>query len=291
MKLFSKAKQFYKQQYKRLLFFPFALVLLSFVILFVQYANTGDFFIKDVSLKGGVTITVTEPPSLSLAEIEHTLQQTYSDLSVRSLNEGFVIEAGLSEKKDIDALIALLSSFTAVSLTEDQYTVQLIGATLSESFLRQSFIAMLFSFLVMMLIVLLYFRSLLPSFFIVWTVFIDIVGTFAVLNIIGEALSVAGLAAFLMLIGYSVDTDILLTSKVLKSKSGTIFERVCTSMRTGLTMTVTALLAVIVGLFLAQSDTVRQIMLVLVIGISLDVIHTWLTNASILRWWAEKNHE
>ena len=94
-----------------------------------------------------------------------------------------------------------------------------------------------------------------------------------------------------MLIGYSVDTDILLTSRVLKSKSGTIFERVRSAMRTGLTMTMTALIAVLVAFTFTTSDTIRQIMLVLLIGITLDIIHTWLTNASVLRWWAERNHE
>ena len=42
-----------------------------------------------------------------------------------------------------------------------------------------------------------------------------------------------GIAAFLLLIGYSIDSDILLTTKVLKRRMGTLFERVKSAMKTG----------------------------------------------------------
>ena len=40
----------------------------------------------------------------------------------------------------------------------------------------------------------------------------------ALIDFLGIEISAAGIAAFLMLIGYSVDTDILLTSRALKRK-------------------------------------------------------------------------
>ena len=47
--------------------------------------------------------------------------------------------------------------------------------------------------------------------------------------------------AFLMLIGYSVDTDILLTTRALKKQEGTINERIYGAFKTGIFMNVTAL--------------------------------------------------
>ena len=66
------------------------------------------------------------------------------------------------------------------------------------------------------LVVFIYFRTLVPSLAVILAAFSDIVVTLAIFNLTGEKLSTAGVAAFLMLIGYSVDTDILLNTRVLK---------------------------------------------------------------------------
>ena len=91
-----------------------------------------------------------------------------------------------------------------------------------------------------------------------------------------------------MLIGYSVDTDILLSTRVLKRTEGTVFERILGAMRTGLIMSGTTITAFIVVLLFTQSEVLKQIMLILLIGLLVDLINTWLQNAGIIRWYAEK---
>jgi preprotein translocase subunit SecF len=75
------------------------------------------------------------------------------------------------------------------------------------------------------LVVFFYFRSIAPSLAVILEAFSDIIVTLAIFNLTGIKLSTAGIAAFLMLIGYSVDTDILLSTRVLKRKDGTVMER------------------------------------------------------------------
>jgi len=48
---------------------------------------------------------------------------------------------------------------------------------------------------------------------VVISAFADIVMTLALVDILGLKISTAGIVAFLMLIGYSVDTDILFNNK------------------------------------------------------------------------------
>ena len=127
--------------------------------------------------------------------------------------------------------------------------------------------------------------------FILLAVASDIISTLAVVDLLGIRVGTAGIAALLMLIGYAVDTDILLTSRVFKQKVGTVFERITDAMRTGLLMTGTAITASIVGVIFAQSDTIRQIMLIVTIGLVFDMIYTWFQNAGILRWYLERKNE
>ena len=102
-------------------------------------------------------------------------------------------------------------------------------------------------------------------------------------------LSIAGVIAFLMLIGYSVDTDIMLTSRVMKEHEGTINQRTWGAFKTGITMTLTAIASVGVSLIFIYnfSDTLRQIFSIILIGLLFDIFNTWVTNASMLKWYME----
>jgi preprotein translocase subunit SecF len=117
----------------------------------------------------------------------------------------------------------------------------------------------------------------------------DILMTLAFMQVLGVDLSLAGLAALLMLIGYSVDTDIMLTSRLLKeSEDRTMKEKLRRAIKTGLTMTLTTIGALIALLLSAISPVLSQIATVLLIGLVFDIMNTWLMNSVILKWYCER---
>jgi len=148
---------------------------------------------------------------------------------------------------------------------------------------------MILAFIFMALVVFIIFRTPVPSLAVILSAFADIVMTIALLNLLGISLSTGGIVALLMLIGYSVDTDILLTTRVLRKKGESLNSRMYGALKTGLTMTLTSLIAVLVALIVIYtfSDVLRQIFTVLLIGLGFDIFNTWITNASILKWYAE----
>jgi preprotein translocase subunit SecF len=91
-----------------------------------------------------------------------------------------------------------------------------------------------------------------------------------------------------MLIGYSVDTDILLSTRVLKRKEGTINERILSAMSTGFMMNITTLVAVSIALIFSQSQILTQIMTILFIGLIFDMLNTWIQNVGILKLYLDK---
>ena len=125
--------------------------------------------------------------------------------------------------------------------------------------------------------------------YVILSAFADIVIPLAIIDYFGIRLSTAGIAAFLMLIGYSVDTDILITTVVLKRKNeGTLNKRIFSAMKTGLTMTSVSLATVLVAYFLSVAPVLKQIFLILSIGLVTDIIITWGLNTSLLKWHCEK---
>jgi preprotein translocase subunit SecF len=135
--------------------------------------------------------------------------------------------------------------------------------------------------------IVIYIRDSIPAFGIVLCAFSDIFFSLAVFNLFDYKLSIAGVAAFLMLVGYSIDTDILLSVRVLKRRGGTIFDRTVDALRTGLTMSVCALIAVLVAYIFTHSIVIKEIMFILLVGLIGDIIFTWIQNAGILRWHLE----
>lgn len=287
----------YDNHYKPLLIIPLLVIIIAAVILFSSMSRTGSFFQKDISLSGGVTVTaLTGFNDIVGLQSELDLKFPQSDISVRKLGQfgqttGIIVEAGFESEAEISSLVSLLSQ--RLGIPEVDLTVQRMGASLGASFFDKLLKGMIFAFAFMALVIFIYFKVFsgkwlwLPGAFVVWTAFVDILSTLAVVSVSGIHLSAAGLAAFLMLIGYSVDTDILLTVRALGTE-GTLSERVRSAARTGILMSMTAFVAVSAGYFLAESETIKQIMFILSVGMVFDIIHTWLTNASLLKWYLER---
>jgi preprotein translocase subunit SecF len=142
----------------------------------------------------------------------------------------------------------------------------------------------------MSIVVFLSFRTFVPSGAVVLSAFADIVMTAAAMNIVGIPLSLGTLAALLMLIGYSVDSDILLTNRVLK-RQGKLNDKLTGAFNTGIIMTSTTLAAIAAMFIVAWFGSVlilMEISAVLLIGLIFDVMNTWLTNVGILKWYVLK---
>lgn len=290
----NKIVQTYYKEYKKLLIIPAILLILSLLNLGMLNAQTGDYFIKGITLSGGVTVTALQE-NLDETQIREFLRSEFPEYQINTRNiqsggtsAGLIIESNIvPEDQNIsDAFIESISQQTAVP--KNDLSVESIGASLGDAFFRQASLAVLVAFIFMAVVVYAYFSSIVPSVAVVLAAFSNIITTIAILNLMQISIGTAGIAALLMLIGYSVDTDILLTTRMLKEREGTSFERLIGAFKTGMTMSVTTFLAISVTYLLAQSEVLREILLIVMIGLAVDQINTWLQNAGIIRYYLEK---
>lgn len=266
-----------KYNYKKLIFFPLGLVLVAVIILSTMGVNLG------VDLRGGTLATVNDV-SYS-PELQNYLITNLNDpdIKVRSiyspLTEGFIIETG----PDVD-------STKLINIINDKYpgaaiSVQNIGPSLGASFLEQGIQAVLLAFLFMAIIVFIAFRVPIPSGAVVFAAFADMLVALAFMSVAGIELSRYTIAAILMLIGYSVDTDILLTTRVLKERGDDLNQRIRNAMKTGLMMTFTTLAALLSLYIFSTSEVIDDIAIVLIFGLVADLVMTWVLNTGILKWY------
>jgi preprotein translocase subunit SecF len=287
-------KDLYQKYYKVALILPLALILLSVLYLAQFSVQNGDIIYKDVSLTGGTTITIIDS-EVDMNDLKLSLLSEFPDLIVRRVSElrtGEQQAVIVETSADTAEIKTALEGYLGYSLNQENSSTEFSGASLSTGFYQQLRIAVIVAFIFMATVVFIIFRSPIPSLAVIVSAFADIVMTLTLVNLLGFTMSIAGIVALLMLIGYSVDTDILLTTRVLRKKEGSLNERMFDALKTGMTMTLTSMIAILVALIIIYnfSEVLKQMFLILLIGLGFDMFNTWVTNASILRWYAERRN-
>jgi preprotein translocase subunit SecF len=280
----------YDKTYKLLLIIPLVFTIISLVYLGNFHSKHGDFMYKDTTLAGGSTITVQGDID---SEKLDRLKEDFPDIIVRKLTDirtGTAIASIIESSATPEELTPEIESVLGYNLTEENSSVEFSGPTLSQGFYKQLIIALIIAFVLMSCVIFILFRTFVPSIAVIFAAFSDIIMPLVIINYFGIKLSTAGIAAFLMLIGYSVDTDILLTTRAVKNREGTLNERIFSAFKTGSLMTLTAIAAVVPAFLLVGGlpDSFRQIFLILALGLGFDLINTWLVNAGIIKLYCDK---
>jgi preprotein translocase subunit SecF len=294
--ILSKLMHWYGTHYKVLTILPFILLLCGIGQLTYQSFTTGDFVSRGISLSGGTTITIQTTQPVLISSLEQSLSSfagSSQQIVVRELTDfgtqtGIIIETSISDSQAIQELLKVVESTTG-PIQKELLSVETTGPQLGEEFFTQMKWGLFFAFALMGVVVFIAFKSLVPSLAIVVSAFTDLVLTIAVFNILGGQLSTSGVAALLLVIGYSVDTNVLLTNHMLKRTTHAISERINSAWVTGWAMILTTIVAVVAGLLMTNASAIREIMLILLIGLVIDTITTWFQNAGLLRWYLEKH--
>lgn len=170
----------------------------------------------------------------------------------------------------------------------DSISVQTVSPLLSAKFIDTVINTVIFSAILSVILVFMFFRSIPPSVAVLTGALADIVIALGAMGLFGIPLTLASFAALLMLIGYSLDTDILLTTRILKRR-GDARENAFDAMKTGLTMSVTGMIAFTSLFILAvmtHIPTYFEIAGVALAGLIGDMFATWGINAVLILHYA-----
>ena len=170
------------------------------------------------------------------------------------------------------------------------YDIESVGersASFAADSQQQAILGLAVAFAGMAILVFLMFRTFVPSIAVVASAFSDIMIPLALMRLFGIELTLGTVAALLMLIGYSVDSDLLLNNHILR-RHGDFYTSTFRAMRTGVTMTVTSIAAMIVMTIVATLlgvPLLPEVGIVLVFGLTADLMNTYLLNVSLLRYY------
>ncbi len=275
---------------RKLLLIPLTIVVLALIILGATYLSTGSPVKLGVEFTGGTLVTV---PAVESEEALRENFAGYPIVDVRNIGNRYQIQFGPMDDSQYTALAQQINS---------QYKdaeIRYMGPIYSQALQQEALRYIPLSFLLMAIVVFAVFREPIVSAIVVLCALADILIAAAGMTLVGISLSLGTVAALLMLIGYSVDTDILLSMRVLKRK-GTTEEKIVGAMGTGLMMTGTTIVAVL-SLFIVSNvlyllspgfsrmSIIADMSVVLLFGLAADIFNTWITNAQALRWYMARS--
>jgi preprotein translocase subunit SecF len=266
---------------QQLVAIPLVLFVISLVVIVSTFAATGMPVTPGIDFSGGTAVTIITSDS------NEQLQTTFAGYplsEISDMNNGKFLKFGTMDDAQYQSLSDLISQ------KYPDAKIDQIGESFGKSLQSQAALAIVFSFIGMAIVIFLTFRTFVPSVAVVFSALADMVMAAAGMNIVGIPLSLGTTAALLMLIGYSVDSDILLTNRVLK-RQGKLNDKLMGAFHTGMIMTSTtfaAVAALFVVSWLGSIQIIMEISAVLLIGLVADIINTWLTNVGIIKWYVLK---
>jgi preprotein translocase subunit SecF len=256
---------------------PLVVLGVALAIIAARYLLTGVPVDLGIEFTGGTRIRFSTAESL--AQVRDTLSGFTTEPIAPLGGNGYRLE---TQSADIGPLTS--------TLEDAGYTIQStngFSGSFGEAAQEQALFGLVLAFLGMAALVFVLFRTFVPSVAVVISAFSDIMIPIALMNVLGIELSLGTVAALLMLIGYSVDSDILLNNHILRRRGG-FYESAYRAIRTGVTMTLTSISAMIVMFLVASGLEIRllpDIGLILVFGLTADLMNTYLLNMSLLRWY------
>ncbi|MFB6296028.1 MAG: protein translocase subunit SecF [Halobacteriales archaeon] len=268
---------------RQLMAVPVIVLSLALLVIGGLYVTTGAPVNPGVEFTGGVELQVQA--SGGEAAIQSAYDRPVTSIrEVQTSDDAYIVtfQTGTGAGANATRLegIARESGFNVTAVQET-------SASFGASTQRLAVLGVVGAFVGMSIMIFILFRTAVPSFGVVLSAFSDIAVPIAIMNLVGIKLSLGTVAALLMLIGYSVDSDILLTNQIIRRR-GQFYESTYRAMRTGVTMTLTSLSAMIVMAIVATFfgiELLAAIGTVLAFGLVTDLMNTYMFNVALLRWY------
>ena len=202
---------------------------------------------------------------------------TYNSSSPSSMVAAASAELSAAQSSYQNIVLGKIRSFVPFS----SYSYDSVTPTLGKFFLSDMVSIIITAFILVAIAVLIVFRSFVPALAVVFGAANDIIVALGAMAIFNIPLGVASVGGLLMLIGYAIDTDMLSSVRILKRGEGTPVTRAFSTMKTGLTMTSSAI--IVFGLlfiisYLSFIPTYYEIAGVVLAGLVADIFTTWFGN-------------
>jgi preprotein translocase subunit SecF len=266
----------------KLLPIPLILLAISIFVIYQVYSKTGDFFLKDIDLKGGTSLTLIFNKSISTGEIEPIIKKKIENFIISSSKtmEGFTTINILTEKNiKSSEIVELLNSN---GFYPNEYSIQFVGPELGATFFSQVTTLLTIAYILLFITNLFIYKKPIISITIILSSIANIIVVFGIMNLLNQKISFAGFSSILMLIAFAIDANVILATKILSGSLEEFYDQYKKGLITGLTINAGLIISMLIVLLFSKSPFLVNIAQIQIIGFAADIINTWILNAAII---------
>lgn len=270
--------------YKQLIAIPLIVTAIFGVAILMRGVPLG------MEFSGGTYVKIQDVENMpsSVTIVEDTIKGTLGgDVKVYQAGNELDIETTMVLTKEQENQLKKTLA-DELGVTGDYTTPQRMSSVITSLYKEQAEKAMIAAAIVMAIILFIVLRHFTTVGGILSVIGLDLVGIFGGMAILNIPLSLASMAGILLILGYGVNTNILLCTRVLKRVGGTARDRAADAMTTGLVMSTTSATALIALNLITTAPELEHLSAVIVIGILVDMMNTWLFNSGIIMRHTEK---
>ncbi|BBL45492.1 preprotein translocase subunit SecF [Nanobdella aerobiophila] len=286
MDILEKLLSSIEKNYKKFILISIVLFLLFGSILLYNSFKNGYIINKSITISGGY-ITLINNNHITNTEIYNILNQMNISKYVLYNTPNIIYIESKNQINETE-LVNLINSEYNIQLSPSDISIQqyssIVGNLIFNQFAQFVIIVMMLSGFIIFLA----YRISNVTLNIISTIAFDILGLLTVLSLTGYPIGANGFIAMLMILGFAIDNNVVLSTNIVKEKEKTFLERIKMSFRVGMAMEIIALYALIILYLIVPEPSVKEFSLVLSIGIIFDLLYYLIGNIPIYKYFEHR---
>ena len=285
-----KILSFIENNYKKFLMISMVIFVIFVGTILFNYFKYGYIINKSITISGGYVTLINNNYHITNTEIQNTLNQmNITDYVLYNTPNIIYIESGKQINETL--LINLLNQDYNISLLSTDISIQHYSSLVGNLIFNQFLFFVILAMVLTAFVIFIAFRASKITLNIISTILFDIVGLLAILSITKYPIGANGFIGMLMILGFAIDNNVVLSTNIVKEKEKPFIERVRMSFRVGMLMEIIALYTLLLLYFIVPEPSVDEFAFVLSVAIILDLLYYLIGNIPLYKYFEAKKEQ
>ncbi len=285
-----KILSFIENNYKKFLLLSISLFAIFIGIILFNYFKYGYIINKSITISGGYVTLINNNYNLTNTEIQNILNQmNITDYVLYSTPNIIYIES--RDQINGTLLINLLNQYYNISIQPSDISIQQYSSLVGDLIFNQFLFFVTLAMILAAFVIFIAFRVSNTTLNIISTILFDVIGLLAILSITKYPIGANGFIAMLMILGFAIDNNVVLSTNMIKEKDKPFIERVKMSFRVGMLMEIIALYTLLLLYFMVPDQSVKEFAFVLSTATILDLTYYLIGNIPLYKYFEVKKEQ
>ncbi|MFZ8855980.1 MAG: hypothetical protein ACO2OX_02155, partial [Candidatus Nanopusillus sp.] len=225
MSILMKTLSFIENNYKKFLLISILLFAIFTGTILFNYFKYGYIINKSITISGGYVTLINNNYNLTNTEIQNILNQmNITDYVLYSTSN--IIYIASRDQINGTLLISLLNQYYNISIQPSDISIQQYSSIVGDLIFNQFLFFVILTMILASFVIFIAFRVSNTTLNIISTILFDVIGLLAILSITKYPIGANGFIAMLMILGFAIDNNVVLSTNMIKEKDKPFIERV-----------------------------------------------------------------